>query len=112
MAVLGEVVAQVMAFSSGLLVLAIIGMGLYMRVSQRDPFTGKAMPQPRSNLQWRSLLFMSLWLFTTALFRLVPNGLNILRFALLAADILFGTLFILFFVRFFLAWRDQSWHAK
>ena len=55
---------------------------------------------------------MSLWLFTTALFRLVPNGLNILRFALLAADILFGTLFILFFVRFFLAWRDQSWHAK
>lgn len=51
MRVLGEVVAQVLAFSSRLLMLADIGVGLYMRVSQRAPFTGKAMPQPRSNLQ-------------------------------------------------------------
>jgi hypothetical protein len=41
MKVLGEVFLQVMAFSSGLLVLALIVAGIYMRVSRRDPFTGK-----------------------------------------------------------------------
>jgi hypothetical protein len=107
-----QVVAQGLAFSSGLLVLAIIGMGVYMRISQRDPFTGKAMPQPRSNLQWLYLLFISLALFTIFVFQLVPNGFNIVRFALLASGILFMALSILFFVRFLLVWRDQSRHAK
>jgi hypothetical protein len=109
---LGEVVAQVLAFSSGLLVLATIGIGVYMRVSRRDPFTGKAMPQRRSNLQWLFMLFLSLALFTSFVFRLVPDGFNIVRFGLLAAEILFTALFILFFLRFLLVWRDESRHAR
>jgi hypothetical protein len=52
-------------------------------------------------------MFVSLWLFTTV-FRLLHNSPNIVRFALLAADILFGVLFTLFFVKFLLAWRRES----
>jgi cytosine/uracil/thiamine/allantoin permease len=112
MEVLGEVVAQVLVFSSACLVLAIIGIGVYMRISNRDPFTGKAIPQPRSNLQWLYTLFMSLTFFITAMSQLVRNASNFVRFALLAADILFGVLFILFFIKFLLAWRDEASRSR
>jgi len=61
---------------------------------------------------WLYLLFMSLWLFTTAIFRLVPNGPNILNVALFVADIVFGLLFIFFFIKFLIAWRHESRHQS
>lgn len=108
MEVLGDVIAEVFAFSSALFVLAVVGVGVYMRVSHRDPFTGKATHQPRSRLQYLYLLFSSLLLFTTAIFRLVPNSPNIVRFALLAAEILFGVLFTFFFIKFLRVWRREA----
>ena len=59
---------------------------------------------------WLYLLFMSLWLFTTAIWRLAPNGPNILNIALFVADIAFGVLFIFFFIKFLIAWRHESRH--
>ena len=111
MQVIGEVIAQALAVLSGALVLAIIGTGVYMRISHRDPFSGNA-PQPRSKFMWLYLVFMSLWLFTTAIFRLVPNGPNILNVALFVADIVFGSLFIFFFIKFLIAWRHESRHQS
>jgi hypothetical protein len=61
---------------------------------------------------WLYLLFMSLWLFTTAIFRLVPNGPNTLNIALFVADIAFGVLCIFFFVKFLLVWRHESRHER
>src|SRR5438445_12986828 len=109
---IGEVVAQALAIVTGVFVLAIIGVGVYMRISHRDPFSAKGSPQPRSKFMWLYLLFMSLWLFTTAIFRLVPNGPNILNVALFVADIVFGSLFIFFFIKFLIAWRHESRHQS
>lgn len=100
MEVLGEVFLQVLAFSTGLLVLALIGMGIYMRVRRRDPFTGRDMPQPRSNFQWLYSLFTALTLFTLFVDRLVPEALVPLRITLLALGVLFFAIAMFFFVRF------------
>jgi len=109
--VIGEVVAQALAVLSGVLVLAIIGTGIYMRVSHRDLFSEKA-PQPRSKFMWLYILFMSLWLFATAILRLVPNGPNLVFVALFVADIVFGVIFIFFFMKFLIAWRHESRHQS
>ena len=98
--VLGEVFIQVMVFSTGLLVLAVIATGIYMRLSGRDPFTGRAMPQPRSTFQLRYSLFTSLCLFTSFLGRLVPKEPVLWQVALLGASILFMFAAVFFFIRF------------
>ncbi len=100
MEVLGEVLLQVLAFSTGLLVLTLIGMGIYMRVSRRDPFTGRDIPQPRSIFQWLYTLFTALMLFAFFVDRLVPDTLVPLRITLLALGALFFAIAMFFFVRF------------
>ena len=82
MDVLGEVFTQVMAFSTGLLVLAAIVLGI-MRLRRHDPFTDTGVPNRRSMFQWLYPLFMSLMLFTFFLDRLLPRGLVPLQAAYL-----------------------------
>ena len=108
MDVLGEVVLQVVAFGTGLLVLATVGMGIYMRVSARDLYTGRATVQPRSWLQWWYQLFYSLMLLTSFAIQLVPTQQVIVRAALLALGVVCLVLGTAFFVRFLQAYRGEQ----
>jgi hypothetical protein len=100
MEVLDEVFLQVLAFSSGLLVLAFVGVRIYMRVTRRDPFTGRDMPQPRSMFQWLFGLFTALMFLTFFVGRLVPDRLVLLRITLLALGVLFFAAGVFVFVKF------------
>ncbi len=100
MEVLGEVFLDVLAFSSGLLVLALIVLGIYMRVTGHDPYTSGHMPRPRSMLLLLSTLFTSLMLFTSFVNPLVPKGLVLLRVVLLVLTVLFMAIALFFFVKF------------
>ncbi len=108
MEVLGQVVVQVLVFSSGLLVLTIVGMGVYMRVSGHDLYTGRPTVQPRSRLLWWYQLFFSVMLFTSFAFQLVPAQQAIARAALLALSIVCLVLGTVFFGRFLQAYRREQ----
>ncbi len=100
MEALGEVFLEVVAFSTGLLVLALIVLAIYMRATGHDPYTSGHMPRPRSMFMLLFTLFSSLMLFTSFVNPFVPKGLVLLRVVLLLLAVLFMAIAVFFFVKF------------